>query len=41
VLVDFDEPSRAITPGQVAAFYVQEGNNSRLVGGGWIERTAG
>jgi tRNA-specific 2-thiouridylase len=41
VLVDFDEPNRAITPGQVAAFYVQEGNNSRLVGGGWIERTAG
>ena len=40
VLADFDEPNRAITPGQVAAFYVQEGNNSRLVGGGWIERTA-
>jgi tRNA-specific 2-thiouridylase len=38
VLVDFDEPNRAITPGQVAVFYVQEGNNSRLVGGGWIER---
>lgn len=38
VLVDFDEPDRAITPGQVAAFYIQEGNNNRLVGGGWIER---
>jgi len=38
VLVDFDEPNRAITPGQVTAFYVQEGNDTRLVGGGWIER---
>ena len=38
VLVDFDEPNRAITPGQVAAFYIQEGNNNRLAGGGWIER---
>jgi len=37
VLVDFDEPNRAITPGQVAAFYIQQGNNNRLVGGGWIE----
>ena len=36
--VEFDEANRAITPGQVAAFYIQEGNNNRLVGGGWIDR---
>jgi len=38
--VEFDEPNRAITPGQLAAFYVQEGENSRLVGGGWIDSVA-
>jgi tRNA-specific 2-thiouridylase len=36
-VVEFDEPVSAITPGQLAAFYVQEGNTSRVVGGGWIE----
>jgi len=40
VVVEFDEPVSAITPGQLAAFYVQEGNNSRLIGGGWIDRAA-
>jgi len=39
VTVEFDEPNRAITPGQLAAFYIQEGTNSRLIGGGWIDKT--
>jgi len=38
VLVEFDEPVSAITPGQLAAFYIQEGKNPRLIGGGWIDR---
>jgi tRNA-specific 2-thiouridylase len=38
VMVEFDEPVSAITPGQLAAFYVQEGKNNRLIGGGWIDR---
>ncbi|HUU17897.1 MAG TPA: tRNA 2-thiouridine(34) synthase MnmA [Sedimentisphaerales bacterium] len=40
VAVEFDEPNLAITPGQLAAFYVQEGKNSRLIGGGWIDKVA-
>jgi tRNA-specific 2-thiouridylase len=38
VIVEFDEPVSAITPGQLAAFYVQEEKNNRLIGGGWIDR---
>ena len=38
VMVEFDEPVLAITPGQLAAFYVQEEKNNRLIGGGWIDR---
>ncbi len=40
VFVEFDEPLAAITPGQLAVFYVQEGNSNRVVGGGWIEKVA-
>ena len=38
VVVQFDQPVSAITPGQLAAFYVQEGRNNRLVGGAWIDK---
>jgi tRNA-specific 2-thiouridylase len=39
-VVEFDEPVSAITPGQLAAFCIQEGRNSRVVGGGWIDKAA-
>jgi len=38
VMVEFDEPVSAITPGQLAAFYIQEEKNNRLIGGGWIDK---
>ena len=38
VQVEFDEPNMAITPGQLAAFYVSEDDLRRVVGAGWIER---
>lgn len=40
VAVEFDEPNSAITPGQLAAFYIEEGKNTRLIGGGWIDKAA-
>lgn len=40
VTVDFDEPISAVTPGQLAVFYIQEGIYSRVAGGGWIESAA-
>ena len=40
VAVEFDEPVSAITPGQLAAFYIQEEKNNRLIGGGWIDKVA-
>jgi len=39
--VEFDEPKPAITPGQLAVFYVQEGKNNRVVGAGWIDKASG
>ena len=36
-VVEFGEPVSAITPGQLAAFYVEDGGNGRVVGGGWID----
>jgi tRNA-uridine 2-sulfurtransferase len=37
VEVHFDEPQRAVTPGQGAVFY----DGDRVLGGGWIETEAG
>ncbi len=37
VLVEFDEPNPAITPGQLAVLYTRQESNSRVVGGAWIE----
>lgn len=37
-VVEFDEPVSAITPGQLAAFYVQDQFGSRVAGGGWIDK---
>jgi tRNA-specific 2-thiouridylase len=36
--VEFDEPASAITPGQLAAFYIQDAGRSRVIGGGWIDK---
>jgi tRNA-specific 2-thiouridylase len=36
--VEFDEPVSAITPGQLAVFYVEQAGPSRVIGGGWIDK---
>jgi len=38
VMVEFDEPKLAITPGQLAVFYVMQDSAYRVMGGGWIDR---
>ncbi|MDX2181488.1 MAG: tRNA 2-thiouridine(34) synthase MnmA [Bryobacteraceae bacterium] len=35
--VRFDEPQRAVTPGQAAVFYHPSANGDLVLGGGWIE----
>jgi len=35
VRIDFDDPQKAVTPGQAAVFY----DADRVLGGGWIERS--
>jgi tRNA-specific 2-thiouridylase len=37
VRILFDEPQRAITPGQATVFY----RGDEVVGGGWIVKTSG
>jgi len=39
VRVEFDEPMLAITPGQLAVFYVEQEALQRVAGAGWIEKT--
>ena len=38
VLVEFDAAISAITPGQLAVFYVPDENGNRVVGGAWIDK---
>ncbi len=38
VIVEFESKVSAITPGQLAVFYVKDNFGSRVIGGGWIER---
>jgi tRNA-specific 2-thiouridylase len=40
VIVEFDQPKLAITPGQLAVFYVLEQDTYRVFGGGWIDKAA-
>lgn len=37
--ITFDSPVSAVTPGQVAAVYLEDANGRYLAGGGWISRT--
>ena len=36
-VVEFDGPNAAITPGQLAVFYISEGDMRRVAGAGWID----
>ncbi len=35
--IELDMPAAAITPGQLAAIYIQQGADIRVAGGGWID----
>ncbi len=37
VRVEFDQPVSAVTPGQLAVFYMDDENGRRVAGGGWID----
>ncbi len=37
VLVHFEQPVSAITPGQAAVLYIQDNRGLRVAGGGWID----
>ena len=37
VEIEFFEPILAITPGQLAVFYIEDNSGSRVAGGGWID----
>lgn len=39
VCIEFDEAVAAITPGQLAVFYIRQDDNMKVVGAGWIEKT--
>ena len=41
VIIEFDEPVSAITPGQLAAFYTPEARRNKVIGGGWIDKVVG
>jgi tRNA-specific 2-thiouridylase len=38
VIVEFEEPVSAITPGQAAVFYIPENHHWRVAAGAWIDR---
>ena len=40
VAIEFDKPIRAITPGQLAVFYIEDDRDNRVAGGGWIDKLA-
>jgi tRNA-specific 2-thiouridylase len=40
LIIEFDTPVSAITPGQLAALYIEDTFGDRLIGGGWIEKAA-
>jgi len=41
VLVEFDEPKLAITPGQLAVFYIRQDAGWQLAGSAWIDEPLG
>jgi len=38
--IEFDEPVSAITPGQLAVFYVRKEAGMQVAGAGWIEKVS-